>query len=374
MWPSSGAAGGRVLVDLDAIAQNWRTLQAYVGVGCTVAAVVKADGYGLGVAPIATALAGAGCRRFFVAMPEEALALAASLRQVLVDPWIGVLSGPLPGQAGSLDWPAGHGLLPVLNSLDQVRAWSEWAPGVETILHVDTGMARLGLSAREVETLSLDADLRRHLAIVSVISHLSCADDPAHPANERQRAEFDRLAAAFPGTPRSLAASSGSFLGPRFHYDMVRVGAALYGINPTPGRPNPMRQAVTVQARVLQIRDVRAGESVGYGASWTALRPTRLATIGLGYADGMMRSAGNSATCRIGSAAAPVVGRISMDLATLDITDLPIDSLGPGTFVDIIGKDYDLDAAAADTGTIAYELLTRLGGRLSRHYSSSAGE
>lgn len=348
-----GAAdfAGELLVDLGAIAANWRDLAARHPSG-PVAGVVKADGYGLGAAPVARALAAAGCRHFFVAQFSEALALREALGH---GPMVAVLGGFPPGA------DAGAGLTPVLNAPEDVAAAR--AAGLRgAILHADTGMERLGLNAAELRAAG---DLSG-LGLRYVMTHLACADEPAHPLNAAQAARFAALRAALPGVPGSFANSAGMFLGPDFASDLARPGCALYGINPTPGRPNPMRQVLRLAVPILQIRDVAPGTTVGYGASWTAPRQSRIATIAAGYADGYLRSLSSRGIGILAGRPVPLVGRVSMDLITLDVTDVPEARVGDR--VEMIGPEQTPDAVAALAGTIGYEILTSLGARYRRRH------
>jgi alanine racemase len=282
MASDPAARAGAVLeIDLGAVTANWRLL-ARRAAPAQCAAVVKANAYGLGAAPVAKALAAAGCRLFFVATLDEAIALRAALGP---EPEIAVFNGPFAGTAPEF---AAHGLIPVLNEPGQIEAWKTQAPA-PAILHVDTGMSRLGLSAREFAALGDDL---RKCAIPwrAVISHLACADTPDHGLNEQQRARFAAAVQRIPGIPASLAASSGIFLGPAYHFDFVRPGAALYGVNPQPGGANPMRQTVRLSGKILQVREIDRGESVGYGAAHVMQKPGRVATVAVGYADGWLRS------------------------------------------------------------------------------------
>ncbi len=273
-----------------------------------------------------------------------------------------MLAGPDPALA---DRPA---LVPVVNDLGQLALWRSAAPAGEFVLHLDTGLARLGFPAAETARLAAEPGLIGGLKLSAIISHLACSDTSEHPLNERQRLDFMALAAQLPVAPLSLAASFGIFLGAPYHLDMVRPGAALYGINPTPSAPNPMRQVVGVKAKILQVREIDAGRTVGYGAAWTADRPSRIAVLGVGYADGILRGAGNRASVFIGTEAAPVIGRISMDLITVDVSAVPAPLAQPGCLVDLIGPHYGADDLARDSGTIGYEVLTRIGRRLPRRH------
>ncbi|MBW8270774.1 alanine racemase [Caldovatus aquaticus] len=350
-------------VDLAAVVANWRALRARHPAGA-VAAVVKADAYGLGAAPVARALRDAGCRSFFVAHLAEGLALRDALGP---GPEIAVLNGFAPCAEADQ-----AGLLPVLNALGDIEAHAAHArrrgAPVPAILHLDTGMARLGLDARELGVLAADHARLAGLALRCVMSHLACADEPEHPLNRLQAERFAAACARLPaGLPRSLPNSSGLFLGPEFASDLARPGCALYGINPTPGRPNPMRQAVTLEAPVLQVREVPAGATVGYGASARVERPSRIATVAAGYADGYLRALSNRGA--VGSFAGrpvPLLGRVSMDLTTFDVTDLP--EIRPGDRILLLGAAPGCtpDELAARAGTIGYEILTSLGARYRR--------
>jgi alanine racemase len=351
-------------IDLAGIVANWRALAARVEpAGC--AAVVKADAYGLGAPQVSTVLAAAGCRLFFVATLDEGMALRNTLPASCE---IAVLNGPLPGSAEEF---ALHRLVPVLNEPGQIANWAEIAGrhgGLPAMLHVDTGMARLGLTTREFEQVADGLSQQTAIRWRALISHLACADQPAHPLNNLQSARFNSVRCHFVSSPASLAASSGIFLGQRFHLDFVRPGAALYGINPQPGAPNPMHQVVRLKGRILQIREVDRGESVGYGAAHIMDHSGRLATVAVGYADGWLRSLSHRGSGRLGEARLPLLGRVSMDLAVFDVSDADPSLARPGGFIELLDEDYGVDAAAADAGTIGYEMLTALGRRCHRVY------
>jgi len=339
-------------IDLGAVVANWRLLGARHG--APVAAVLKADAYGLGAAPVGRALLAAGCGDFFVAQPAEGLALRAALGPA---PRIAVLDGFAPGADGDA------GLTPVLNSLADCAAHA----GRAAILHLDTGMARLGLPPAEQARLADDSALLAALRPALVMTHLACADDPEHPMNAAQAATFAAAATRVaPGVKRSLANSSGIFLGTAFRSDLARPGAALYGLNPTPGQPNPMRPVVRLTAPILQLREIAAGETVGYGAAWTAKRPSRIATVAAGYADGYLRAAVGGAFGILHNRAVPLIGRVSMDLLTFDVTEAAAQL---GDSVELIGPDHPADTLAAAAGTIGYEILVRLGSRFRRDYT-----
>ena len=340
-------------IDLGAIVANWRDLARIHG--APAAAVVKADAYGLGAAAVGRALRDAGCASFFVAHLTEGLALREAIGPGAD---IAVLNGFPPGADD------GAALLPVLNHLGDVAAHAR--AGSAAILHLDTGMSRLGLDAREQAVLAGDPALLGGIDLRFVMTHLACADEPDHALNEAQRQRFAAAAARIaPGIPRSFANSSGIFLGAGFRSDLARPGCALYGINPTPGQPNPMRQVARVEAEVLQVRDIAAGDTVGYGASWTAAEPRRIATVAAGYADGYLRALSGRSLGLLHGRAVPLVGRVSMDLMTFDVTDVP--EARPGDRLLLIGGEGNTpDDIAARCGTIGYEILTSLGRRYAR--------
>ncbi|SDO64415.1 alanine racemase [Aureimonas jatrophae] len=356
-------AGGVLQISLSALRANYRQLRALAG-GAAVAGVVKADAYGLGAAVVVPALLTEGCRSFFVAQLGEATALRSLLPP---DAELFVLNGLSPGAEGPC---AAIGAVPVLNSLDQIRRWGAEAARrgavLPAALQVDSGMSRLGLSPAEVEAIAAEPARLAGIRTVLVMSHLACADEPAHPASAHQRAAFRELVARLPHTRLSLANSAGLFLGPDYGFDLARPGIALYGGNPVAdGRANPMQPVVRLQARVVQTRDVPAGAGIGYGFSRVADRPMRLATVGVGYADGWPRALSNRAAAYLGDHRLPIAGRVSMDSTILDVTDLTA-MPQPGALVDLIGPHQTLDAVAELAGMISYEILTSLGDRFER--------
>lgn len=362
-------ATGILSVDLDAIAANWRFLAASAP-GAEAAGVVKADGYGLGAIPVAKTLAAAGCTTFFVATIDEGMAL----RPHVGGARIFILGGPLPGTGADF---AEHGLVPVLNSPDQVGLWAGFAHAqsrsLPAALHLDTGMNRLGLDAPAVSLLAGDSRHLDGIDTVLVISHMACADEPDHAKNTDQLAAFRAMTGALMiPAPRSLAASSTIFLGGDYHFDLIRPGAALYGLNPIPGQPNPMRPVVRLSGRILQVRDVDTPQTVGYGATHRFAAKGRVATVAVGYADGLFRSLGNRGFGIIGGVKVPVVGRVSMDLTTFDVSAVPADAVHPGAMIELIGPDHDADQLAQEAGTIGYEVLTALGRRYLRDYVGGA--
>lgn len=354
-------------IDLGAIAANYRYL-ADRALPARTGAAVKADAYGLGVGPVSRKLWAEGCRDFFVATLEEGM----ELRGLLPQARIAVLNGLIAGDPAVF---RGHGLMPALNDLGQVEAWrrdcADRGPA-PAVLHLDTGMSRLGLPPAELDILAADHGRLEGIELALIMSHLACADEPDNPMNRRQRDAFAAALNRLPPAPASLSASSGIFHGPDFLFDLVRPGVCLHGINPWPGRPNPMLPVVRLQAKILQIRDVDTPQTVGYGASHRCEGPIRLATLAAGYADGYLRSLSGRGTAHFGDTAVPVVGRVSMDLTTVDITQAP--QARPGDMVDLIGPRHDIDALAEEAGTIAYEILTSLGRRYHRRYIGGDGE
>ncbi|SDH26372.1 alanine racemase [Roseospirillum parvum] len=374
---SDPAANALLTIDLGALVANWRTLAGQLAGGGQCAAVVKADAYGTGAARVGPALAAAGCRVFFVAQLAEAEALKPLLPEGC-EVW--VLGGPLPG---TVERFLAAGVAPVLNTPWQIALWRDEAPpGSPCALHVDTGMSRLGLEPAELEALLADASAPlAALAPRHLISHLVSAEDPAASVNRAQLELFDRLLAAtrrvVPDIAGCLANSSGIFLGPKAHHALARPGVALYGANPTPDQPNPMRPVVRLDAKILQVRHVDAPRTVGYGATHRVAGPTRLATVGVGYADGYPRVLSSRAHGLVAGQVVPLVGRVSMDLATFDVTGVPAEALVPGAPLTLLGgQDADgvavpetsLDHVAEQAGTIAYEILTSLGRRYARRY------
>ena len=360
----SAIAGGLLRIDLDALVANYHVLQRQVG-GARVAGVIKADAYGLGAAPVAQALAEAGCDQFFVAQLKEAIALRQTLRGGAA---LYVLNGLQPGaEAAAVAADA----IPVLNSLDQIERWAMRAARegrrLRAALQVDSGMQRMGLSGAELERLLAEPSRLDGIDLGLVMSHLACADQPEAEANRAQAERFVALARHFPGVPRSLDNSGGAFH-PRDHFDIVRAGIALYGGAPHEGRPNPMRRVVALDARILQVREVPAGTGIGYGLSSVSDRPRRIAAIGVGYADGWPRHLGNRGAAFIDGRRAPIAGRVSMDSITLDVTGVPEALLNPGALVELLGPHQTIDDVARDAGTIPYEILTQLGHRYARTY------
>ena len=359
-------ANAVLTVNLAAIAANWRKLRDMVA-PAECAAVVKADAYGLGVDKVAPALEAAGCRLFYVAQLQEAIAL----RKILADAEIAVFDGVVSGSEHAF---REHRLIPVLNSLAQIERWNAFASRTQqklpAIIHVDTGLNRLGLQDNELDRLAAAAERLAGLKPLAVISHLACSDEHGNPMNARQLERFNRERLRLPSVQAGIAASSGIFLGTPYHLDQVRPGASLYGVAPFPGEPNPMAQVVELHAKILQVRDVDSAMTVGYGATYRPRRPSRIATVGVGYADGYFRTLGSTGEGYIEDHSASVVGRISMDLITLDVTDVPAGLARPDARVELLGRHCTVDRLASQAGTIGYEILTGLGAgkRFRRRY------
>jgi alanine racemase len=354
-------------VRLGAIVESYRICRRLAG-GAAVAGVVKADGYGLGATEVTRALVAAGCDTLFVARLEEGI----RVRPLAPDARIFVLDGAYPAAVPAL---IAHRLTPVLNSLAEIETWSAAARAqgkeLEAAIHFDTGMNRLGLPPFETETLIAETRARlRGIKLVLVMSHLACTEDPASPMNRMQLDRFRARLARLPPAPASLSASGGAVLGKDYAFDMVRLGIGLYGGNPRSSGQNPFTTAAVLTGRILQLRRVDKGESVGYGASFRVARNGTLATIALGYADGLMRAIGNRGMGAVGGVRAPVAGRVSMDLITLDVTDIPDAALGAD--VEFLGDTISLDELARASNTAPYEILTSLDGRVPRRYVEAA--
>ena len=340
-------------IDLDALANNWRRLNATSSAAVKTSAVVKADGYGLGAEAVARTLAEAGAQTFFVAVAEEGAAIRTALG---AGPEIYVFSGHLPGDDAHL---AAHDLTPMLNSVEQVTRHFESLPGHGFGIQLDTGMNRLGMEPEEWTAIR---DIVLPQGPRMIMSHLACADEPGHPMNAKQLAVFGALTSDL-DIPKSFSATGGILLGPEYHFDVTRPGIGLYG-----GAPFEDATAVVHLALpVIQTRTLQVGETVGYGNTWSAERESTIATVSGGYADGLIRAMGPKAKLYAGATACPVVGRVSMDLITVDVTDL--ESV-PGS-LDILCEHQPVDTLADAAGTIGYEILTSLGARYRRQMAGS---
>lgn len=360
-----GSVNRRILIDLDAIAANYRAMQIRVSPS-RCAAVVKANAYGLGVGPVARVLSAAGCDAFFVATADEAL----ELREILVEPDIYILEGV---DDSALDKVRLARLIPVLNSFEQAELWAGTAQegtSVAAILHLDTGMSRLGMDFHDIDRLVSSKDVLDGLAIDYVMTHLACADEPLHEANAEQLQRFTELRQLLPSHRTSIANSAGTFLGTKYCGDLARAGIALFGGNPRASGVNPMREVIRLCGRVVQMREAERALSVGYGATVRVAPSARLATVALGYADGYPRCLGNKAVAQLGQHRAPVIGRVSMDSLVLDLSMLPDNAVRVGDWATLIGGGIELDQLASLADTISYELLTGIGPRVRRVYFS----
>jgi alanine racemase len=371
---ATAAQPGILTVDLDAIVANWRKLEK-TAVPAECAAVIKADAYGCGVERVGRALAAAGCKTFFVATLDE----ARTAREALPSAELYVLDGFFQNCGDAF---AKLNCRPVIGDLNELAEWdvfcrrSGWSGGAA--IHIDTGMNRLGLTLVEANGIVPRINAGDH-GITLVMSHLACAETLNHPLNAKQVAAFREIASNFSGVPASLANSSGIYLGSQFQFDMVRPGAALYGINPTPEADNPMQGVVDLKARIVQLRTIERGDSVGYGATWTARRPTKLAIVSAGYADGYFRAASANDGTRgaevvVAGKRCPVAGRISMDLMAIDITDLPDKTARRGHMVTLLGDGITVDELAHHFGTVGYEVLASLGKRYARIYKGGEAQ
>ncbi|MFC3225676.1 alanine racemase [Marinibaculum pumilum] len=372
---SSGTAVlSRLIVDIDAVVANWHLLAGRAG-AAECAAVMKADGYGLGVRQLAPALAEAGCRSFFVAHPAEGVAMRRHLAEAGAGTArVFILHGLQEGEAALF---RAHDLCPVLSTERQIRLWQaaarEAGRPLPAALHVDSGMNRLGLAEDAFRRLAADRDGFEGLSLQLLLTHLACGDDPADPMNAMQRARFLALRALLPQVPASLSNSAGIFHPEHPPLDLVRPGIALYGVDPVdrPPAQNPLHPVVEWHSRILQIREIDASEAVGYGAAFRAKRRTRLATVSVGYADGYLRGLSNKAYGALHGVRVPLAGRVSMDLLTFDITDLPADRVREGDELELAGHTVSVGELARWGGTIGYEILTRLGPRINRRYKKA---
>jgi alanine racemase len=368
------AYNGVLTVDLDAIVANWRKLEK-TAVPAECAAVVKANAYGCGAEQVSRALGAAGCKTFFVATLEEARVVRAAAPQAALY----VLDGFCQNTGEAY---ARINCRPVIGDLNELAEWdvfcrrAAWNGGAA--IHIDTGMNRLGLTITEAQGILPRINAGYH-GITLVMSHLVSAELLNNPINARQLAAFREIASRFSGVPATLSNSSGIYLGSHFQFDLVRPGAALYGINPTPEADNPMQPVAELKARIVQLRNIERGETVGYRGGWTARRPTRLAIVSAGYADGYFRAASASDGSRgaevvVAGKRCAIAGRISMDLMAVDITDLPPNAARRGHMVTLLGEGITVDELAHHFGTIGYEVLTSLGSRYARVYKGAAAQ
>lgn len=366
----SDLAGAILSIDLTALQANYRELARKAG-AAECGAAVKGNAYGLGIGPASRALWAAGCRTFFVARAKE----GEELRALFPEAVIYVLDGLVPGQA---EYYAKLDLRPALIAQDEAREWAgfgrQYGRKLPCALHVDTGINRLGLTMEGYRSLIADRFLMEGLDVAMVMSHLACADEPGHALNEKQRKRFDEVRSLLPGVPGSLANSSGIYLGKGYLHDLVRPGISLYGGNPVAPKKNPMKAVAQLEGTVLQVRHVKKGEAVGYSATWKAPRDSVIAILGAGYKDGVprhlsSRRADGPAQAWIAGKRCAIVGRISMDMMAIDVTEVSPSRLHKGMLAEIFGPHIGIDETAQWAGTISYEILTRLGSRYARVYS-----
>ncbi|WP_321391387.1 alanine racemase [Emcibacter sp.] len=350
-------------IDLPAIVDNYLTVRQLAG-GTDAAAMVKADAYGMGLSEVAPALFHeAGCRNFFVANLAEAVAL----RSYTPDACIYVLNGLFPGHE---DYFSAHDLRPVINSLEQLELWKKSCASLPCALHFDTGINRLGFSPDETVQLLRQPNSTGQVNIALVMSHLACADDEQNSLNLRQLDAFRKITSHFPGIPASLANSGGILLGPEYHFDMVRPGLLLFGGNPSASQPLPagIRPAFTITGRILQVRELREGMSVGYGSGWTAPHRSRIAIVNIGYADGYLQVFNNVGHLYLQGSEVPVIGRVSMDMLAIDISDAPFAAVSEGDEIELLGQHITLEKASELSNLSQYEILTGVRERYQRVY------
>ncbi len=365
MASSPSHAPSCLTINLDAIQNNYKIICETASPSAS-GAVVKADGYGLGEVKVSKALYNAGCRDFFTAHIDEAIAV----KEVLPNATVSVMNGILAGEEKIY---CEYDLVPTLNDLGQVAIWKEYRKNHKTPkanLQFDTGMARLGLMPQELDVIFNDLGLLDGIELKFIMSHLACADDPSHPLNRKQQEDFAAAITKLPKATSMLAASSGIFLGKDWHFDMVRPGVALYGGAPNENSPNPLEQVIKLEGKVLQVREVDQTQTVGYGAMHKPTGRQLIATVAAGYADGYIRSLSDKATVYFNDQPIPVVGRVSMDVITLDVSSLENtkNAIKAGYMVDLIGPNHDINDLAKEAGTIPYEILTSLGKRYKRQY------
>lgn len=345
-------------INLGALADNIRLLQDRAP-HSAMSGIVKANAYGIGLKEVAEVHRALGTKTFFVATLDEGITLRGLFGP---EPEIAILGGLFHGAESEYDR---YGLMPVLNSLEDIARWQN---GKSSVLHIDTGMRRLGLDSRETQLVINDPSFVKQANIEIVMSHFACADEPGHSLTAEQFEKFSSILQFFPKSRKSLSNSAGIFASADYHFDLIRPGMAVYGLNPTPGKPNPMKPVVQLKARVLQLRTALAGETVGYAASYRCLGPQKIATIAIGYADGFLRTLSNQGVLFWQGQACPIVGRVSMDLVTLNVTDIKGQPPVAGDWIEVLGPGQDADALAAKAGTIGYEILTDLSARYARIY------
>lgn len=370
---SEETASAVLEINLDALAANYNLIKSKTSDDCVTAGVVKANGYGLGADIVSDVFYAQGCRDFYVATLDEALSLRKSLAS---DAHIYVFGGLYHDQEGLY---TENSITPVLNSLDDIKRWQKHAENInkelDALIHIDTAMSRLGLDRKDVTAFcDTPTEHTKGLNIQYVISHFASADDSSSALTEQQYERFSAITSKMGTFKRSLANSSGTFRDNAYHFDMVRPGMALYGLNPMPEASNPMFDVVSLKARILQTREAEPGDTVGYNATYNIEKPTKIATVALGYADGILRNLSNQGHFYWKGTPCPVLGRISMDLITVDISNIEDRSLHAGAFIEVLGPHQSADALAKDMQTIGYEVLTSLGARYARKYTKKPPE
>ncbi|MCV6546617.1 MAG: alanine racemase [Cohaesibacter sp.] len=369
--PNNEAISGASLnINLAALQDNY-TFLASKSSSAQCAAVIKADGYGIGLEQAATSLWDAGCRTFFVAVPQEGI----RTRAVLEEATIYVLNGLFGPDCPAIY--AAHELRPVIGSLAELEDWQNYCKdqgrALACALHFDTGMNRLGMGMEEAQKISQNPDHSDWVKIALIMSHLACGDEPMHPLNTQQLDRFRAIRALFADIPASFANSAGIFLGPDYHFDLLRPGIALYGGQAVGSHPNPMQCVATMKSRILDIRYVPQGHSISYGAAQITKRDSRIGILSIGYADGYIRAGGSTdahtgAHVWLEGHSVPIFGRVTMDLIMVDLTDLPVGLAKRGMWVELFGTNIAIDDVAASAGTIGYEMLTSLSKRALRSY------
>ena len=354
---------GILTINLAELGRNWRRLKSRMNFA-DCGASIKADAYGLGGDKAIVKLCKMGCKEFFVALIDEGISLRKALQRKSLDANIHILGGPMNTSETLVE----YNLIPVLNSLKDIQYWKKKHPQALADVHIDTGMSRLGLSPNDIQLLRTESEKIKGLNICFVMSHLACSEDANAEMNTEQLKSFRDALSIFPNCKASLANSSGIFLGDKYHFDLARPGASLYGVNPTPGKFNPMSGVIRLQGKILQVREINAPQTVGYGATFQAKKKLKLATVGVGYADGYLRSLSNKGVGYINEIPVPLVGRVSMDLITFDVSEISEQLAYPGGLIDLIGPNNPIDDLAISADTIGYEILTSLGSRYDRIY------
>jgi alanine racemase len=364
------SANSFLCINIDLIISNYMLLKKKLG-KAACAATLKADAYGIGAAKVGPALVKAGCSSFFVATIDEAIDLRNYIKLKHIK--IAVLSGFLPKTEPIFNE---YDIIPVINNLDQLRDWKKYnsatGKSLNSVLQIDTGMNRLGLTANELYKILDNPTEINGANLCGLMSHLACSDEPDHEMNQKQLLEFIKAKNKLPRMETSLANSGGIFLGKSYHFDLARPGIALYGATPNYNACNPLKQAIKLYGRVLQIRETGANQTVGYGASYKPTRDSVIATVGVGYADGYLRSLSSNSYAFFNNIKIPIIGRVSMDCITVDISSVPTRTIKPGDFIEVMGDNFTIDDIAKAANTVPHEILSGLGTRHFRQYYHSS--